>query len=293
MGQIQSNAEAVRRLLGKLRQVHARLLVCYEAGPCGYWLYRELLAQGIECVLVAPSQIPKTANNTRIKNDRRDAVMLARLLRAGELTAVWVPDETHEAMRDLVRARHACSNDRRRARQRIQSFLLKYHLAYAGKAWTRQHRVWLSDRSFGLASQQIAFQSYVNALEQIESRMGELEEQIRLLLGDWALTSQVVALQALRGVGLVVAVSFVCEVGDIRRFEHPRQLMAYLGLVPGEYSSGSKVRGRGITKVGNRHLRSLLFEAAWNYSKRPKVGQYMRQHRPATTPQSAIDIAWK
>jgi transposase len=292
-GQISSNTVSLRRTLRKLADVHGELLVCYEAGPCGYWIYRQLIHDEIPCMIVAPSQIPKTVSEVRMKNDRRDAVMLARLLRAGELTSVWVPDETHEAMRDVVRARHACSNDRRRARQRIQSFLLKYHFSYSGKAWTVRHRVWLSDRTFAVTAQQVAFQNYLNAHEQIESRMVELEQQIRLLLPDWSLAPQVIALQALKGVALTIAVSFVCEVGDIRRFDHPRQLMAYLGLVPGEHSSGGKVRTRGITKVGNRHLRSLLFEAAWNYTRTPKVGQYMRQHRPAETPQSAIDIAWK
>jgi transposase len=292
-GQISSNGVSLRRMLRKLVATHGELLVCYEAGPCGYWIYRQLVHDAIPCMIVAPSQIPKTVSEVRMKNDRRDAVMLARLLRAGELTSVWVPDETHEAMRDVVRARHACSNDRRRARQRIQSFLLKYHYSYSGKAWTARHRVWLSDRTFAVTAQQVAFQNYLNALEQIESRMAELEQQIQLLLPDWSLAPQVIALQALKGVALTIAVSFVCEVGDIRRFDHPRQLMAYLGLVPGEHSSGGKVRTRGITKVGNRHLRSLLFEAAWNYTRTPKVGQYMRQHRPAETPQSAIDIAWK
>jgi transposase len=179
-----------------------------------------------------------------MKNDRRDAVMLARLLRAGELSSVWVPDNTHEAMRDLIRVRHACGNDRRRARQRIQSFLLKYHLSYSGKPWTVRHKIWLSDRSFPLSYQQIAFQNYLNAHEQIEARIKEVDEQIRILMPSWSMAPQVEALQALRGVALTIAVSFVCEVGDIRRFTHPRQLMAYLGLVPGERSSGSRIRGR-------------------------------------------------
>ena len=292
-GMIDSNVTSLRRVVGKLRDAHGNILVCHEAGPCGYWVYRQLELDGIACMIVAPSQIPKTTTEVRIKNDRRDAMMLARLLRAGELTPVWVPDETHEAMRDLVRARHACSNDRRRARQRIQSFLLKYHLSFSGKSWTVRHGVWLSDRSFPLASQQVAFQNYLNALEQIESRMVEVDEQIRLLLPGWSLAPQVVALQALKGVALTIAVSFVCEIGDVRRFHHPRQLMAYLGLVPGEHSSGGKTRGRGITKVGNQHLRSLLFEAAWSYTRTPKVGQYMLKHRPTGVPQSAIDIGWK
>ncbi len=292
-GQVESTRASLRRLTTKLSARHRNFLVCYEAGPCGYWVYRQLQADGIACQIVAPAQIPRTATEVRIKNDRRDAMALARLLRAGELAQVWVPDEAHEAMRDLVRARHACSNDRRRARQRIQSFLLKYHLCYTGKSWTARHRFWLSDRSFPLAFQQIAFQNYLNAHEQIEARMSELEEQIRLLLPSWSLGPQVDALQALRGVALTVAASFVAEVGDIHRFQHPRQLMAFLGLVPGEYSSGGRIRGHGITKVGNRHLRSLLYEAAWNYTKKPKVGQYMRAHRPPDLPQTAIDIAWK
>lgn len=292
-GQIDSSRDSLRRLSRKLTERYTNVVVCYEAGPCGYWVHRQLKDDGIDCRIVAPSQIPRSATEVRIKNDRRDAVALARLLRAGELSDVWVPDETHEAMRDLVRAWHACGNDRRRARQRIQSFLLKYHFSYSGKAWTARHRLWLSDRSFPIPSQQIAFQNYLNALEQIESRAQEIESQVRELLPAWSLAGQVDALQALRGVGLLIAVSFVAEVGDIQRFGHPKQLMAFLGLVPGEHSSGNRIRGRGITKVGNRHLRSLLFEAAWCFTRTPKVGQFLRIHRPVGVPQDAIDTAWR
>jgi transposase len=292
-GNIESNPASLDRLITRLRRRHSRIFTCYEAGPCGYWIYRWCVQRGIACEVVAPSLIRRTTNETRIKNDHRDAMTLARLHRAGELTPVWVPDEVHEAMRDLVRVRESASEERRRARQRIRSFLLKYRCGYTGKNWTKRHRIWLADRTFQIPAQQIAFQNHLNALEQAEARIAEVEAQILQLLPEWALTPQVEALQALRGVALVVAVNFVCEVGDIHRFKHPRQLMAFLGLVPGEHSSGSTRRARGITRVGNSHLRSILFEAAWNYSRFPKVGQYQLTHRNESLPQTARDLAWK
>ncbi len=292
-GQFESNPAALTRLFNKLRSRYTRIAVCYEAGPCGYWVYRWCIQHQIHCDVIAPSNIGKRPNEQRMKNDHRDAMMLARLYRSGELTHVWVPDETHEAMRDLIRVRETASEDRRRARQRIRSFLLKYQYHYGAKCWTKRHRIWLSDRSFPIAAQQIAFQNHLNALEQVEARITEIEQLIQELLPHWSLGCQVEALQALRGVALVVAVNFVCEIGDIHRFERPRQLMAFLGLVPGEHSSGGSHRPRGITKVGNTHLRSVLFEAAWNYTKTPKVGQYQLQHRNDALPQRARDIAWK
>ncbi len=218
---------------------------------------------------------------------------LARLARAGELTTVWVPDPIHEAIRDLVRARHAANRDLKQARQRIQSFLLKHSCLYDKKSWTQRHRTWLANRTFLHAAQQIAFQSYLNAMEQALARRTQLEEQIRELLPAWSLARVVDALQALRGVALIIAVSVVTEAGDMARFENPKQLMAFFGLTPGEYSSGKKTRPRGITKAGNATIRSLLYEAAWSYRQSPKVGAYMLQHMPKDLPQEVKDIAWK
>jgi transposase len=186
-----------------------------------------------------------------------------------------VPDPVHEAMRDLVRARHVASHDTRKARVLVQLFLLKYGLRYDSKPWSYRHRIWLTDRQFEHRGQQIAFQSYLNRLAQAEARKKELEEQIADLIPEWSLGPMVIALQALKDVGPVIAATLVAEVGEFSRFPSPRKLMAYVGLVPGEHSSGGSIRPRGITKSGNSDLRALLFEAAWSYRTSPKVGQFM------------------
>jgi transposase len=291
-GTISNEGDQLEKLVRQLTAKHGRLEFVYEAGPCGYDIHRRLTMAGQVCVVVAPSHIPRKPGD-RVKNDHRDAVTLARLARAGELTAIWVPDVVHEAMRDVVRARHAANKDLKIARQRIQSFLLKYRAVYPGKAWTGRHLSWLANRQFEHRAQQIAFQGYINAMEQALAHRTDLEEQIRALLPDWSLSGLVDALQSLRGVALVIGVSVVAEVGDLTRFESPKQLMSFLGLVPGEHSSGTKIRPRGITKTGNTSVRRLLYEAAWSYRQTPKVGAYMRQHMPKNIPQAAKDIAWK
>lgn len=292
-GTISNDSDQLEKVARQLGAKHPQgLEFTYEAGPCGYDVYRRLTALEYACVVVAPSHIPRKPGD-RVKNDHRDAVTLARLARAGELKAVWVPDVVHEAMRDVVRARHAANKDLKSARQRIQSYLLKYRVIYPGKAWSGRHLSWLANRRFDHTAQQIAFQGYINGLEQALARRTELEEQIRELLPAWSLASLVDGLQSLRGVALVIAASVVAEVGDLARFEGPKQLMSFLGLVPGEHSSGSKIRPRGITKTGNIGVRRLLYEAAWSYRQTPKVGAYKRQHMPKNIPQAAKDIAWK
>lgn len=291
-GNIPNTSTDLQRLVQRLSQRQQRIEFIYEAGPCGYQIYRQLSDHGLDCQVIAPSHILRRPGD-RVKNDHRDAVTLARLGRAGELTPVWVPDPLHESVRDLVRARHVTNGDIKQARQRIQSFLLKYQLIYESKAWTKRHRLWLANRQFAHAAAQIAFQGYLNALEQAESRQAELEQQIREVIPAWSLFPLVTALQALRGVALIVAVTVVAEIGDLSRFENPKQLMAYIGLVPGEYSSGAKTRPRGITKAGNGCVRRVLFEAAWNYRHTAKVGAYKLSHMPAEIPQAAKDIAWK
>ena len=291
-GNIDHTRERLKRLVGKIVEQHGEVEFTYEAGPCGYGIFRQLSAMGLTCHVVAPSHIPRRPGD-RVKNDHRDAVALARLARAGELTDVWVPDPVHEAMRDVVRARHAAGKDLKLARQRIQSFLLRHSCIYEKKPWTQRHRHWLADRSFPHVAQQIAFQSYLNAMEQALSRREDLEEQIRGLLPNWSLAPLVEALQSLRGVALTIAVSVVAEVGDMTRFRNPRQLMALLGLTPGQYSSGKKTRPRGITKAGNVTIRSLLYEAAWSYRQTPKVGSYKLRHMPKDLPQEIKDIALK
>lgn len=292
-GTIPNTVDDLQRLAKKLAERHGCVEFTYEAGPCGYEIYRQLKSHGFLCRVIAPSHIPRRPGE-RVKNDHRDAIALARLARAGELTDVWVPDETHEAMRDIVRARHAANRDLRLARQRIQSFLLQHSCSsYGKKPWTGRHRTWLANRSFAHCAQQIAFQNYVNAMEQALARREQLEQQIRMLLPDWSLNDLVVALQTLRGVALVIAVTLVAEIGDLSRFSNPKQLMAYLGLVPGEHSSGSKTRPRGITKAGSKTVRALLFEAAWCYRQGAKVGSHMLEHMPKEVSQEAKDMAWK
>lgn len=288
---IPNTVEAVNRMVHRLGSKYGRLLYAQEAGPCGYSLHRQLERLGESSCVVAPSRIPKQSGD-RIKNDTRDAMILARLSRAGELAPIWVPDGTHEAMRDVVRARQAASIDVRKARQRIQSFLLKHARRYGRKSWGGQHRAWLANQSFDHPAQQIAYASYLRAEGQAVDRRSELDSQIKELAPSWSLYPLVEALQALRGVAFTIAVSVVAEIGDMSRFTSARHLMAYLGLVPGERSSGSTVRPRGITKSGNRFVRSLLLESAWCYRLRANLGESLRR-RSEGLPQIAKDVAWK
>ena len=289
-GGISNTPTAVAGLLRKLGGRYGKLHVVYEAGPCGYGLCRQINAAGHICQVVSPAHTPRRVGD-RIKNDRRDAILLARLARAGELTPVWVPDETHEAMRDLIRARAVAVKDIRQARQRIRSFLLRYDRRYAGAVWKRTHRTWLGNQSFEHPAQQITFQSYLNAMDQAIDRRDFLDRQIAELVAEWPLGPVVEALQALRGVAIAVAAGVVAEVGDMRRFDNPRQLMAYLGLVPGERSSGQTRRLTSITKAGSTVARRLIVEAAWSYRMPAKIGQAM-QKRQQALPAAVRDIAW-
>ena len=218
-----------------------KLHVCYEAGPTGYGLYRQIQALGHDCLVVAPALIPKRAGE-RVKTNRRDAVTLARLHRAGELTGVWVPDADHEAVRDLVRAREAAADDLRRKRQQLLSFLLRHGRVYSGGGhWTLAHRRWLADQKFEHPAQQIVFQEAIDAIEDAVQRLRRLEQQLALIVPAWSMAPVVEAYQAMRGASFLVAVTFAAEIGDVRRFETPRQLMSFLGLVPAESSTGETV----------------------------------------------------
>lgn len=266
-GQIANEPVALSRLIKKLRGGSRQLLVCYEAGPCGYGIYRRLNAMaGVTCVVVAPSLTPRRPG-VRIKTNRRDAVMLARLLRAEELSAAWVPDERHEAMRDLVRAREAAVADLLRCRQRIAGFLLRQEIGYQGKPWSKKHRLWLGGLELALPAQALMFSELLYALDEAQARRDRLSEHIAELVPSWSLAWLVEALQALRGYALINAVTLAAEIGDPRRFDNPRQLMAYLGMVPSEHSSGERRRPGGLTKTGNARARKALIEAAWTYSR--------------------------
>jgi transposase len=242
--------------------------------------------------VVAPSLIPKKPGE-RIKTNRRDAVTLARLLRAGELTAVWVPDATHEAVRDLVRARAAAAQDLRRKRQQLLSFLLRHGRIFDGRQhWTLAHRGWLAGQKFVHPAQQIVFQDGIDAMEDALARRRRLEAQLLAIVPNWSMAPLVEAYQAMRGASLLVAVTVAAELGDLRRFDNPRQLMAFLGLVPRERSTGDVVRRAGLTLAGNRHARRLLVEAAWSYRHPARVSQALRV-RLEGLPKPVRDIAWK
>ena len=242
--------------------------------------------------MVAPSLIPKKPGE-RIKTNRRDAVTLARLLRAGELTAVWVPDSVHEAMRDLVRAREAAAQGLRRKRQQLLSFLLRHGRIFDGrKHWTMAHRRWLAKQRFDHPAQQIVFQDAIDAIGDAVARLQRLEEQLVAIVPNWSMASVVAAYQAMRGTSFLVAVTFGAEIGDVRRFDNPRQLMGFLGLVPRERSTGETVRRAGLTLTGNRRARRVLVEAAWSYRHAARVSQTLLA-RLEGLPKTVRDIAWK
>lgn len=292
LGNIPNRADHVGKLVERLGKNVQKLRFCYEAGPCGYGLHRQLTGLGHECVVVAPSLIPMKAGD-RIKTDRRDAVMLAKLHRAGELTAVWVPDGAHEAMRDLVRARATSVRVLGKARQHLQGFLLRHGRIYAGKkGWTQPYRRWLTTVRFDHPAQQLVLQDYIHSVEDAEARIGRLTKQIAELVPNWSMATVVEALQAMRGVAFIVAVTVVAEVGDFSRFDNPRQLMAYLGLVPSEYSSGATTRRGGITKAGNALARRVLIEGAWTYRMQARISRKLHD-RVEGLPQAIRDIAWK
>lgn len=289
-GRIANTPSALDRLARKLGHAGARLQFCYEAGPCGYGIQRRLAALGHDCVVVAPSLIPKRAGD-RIKTDRRDAASLARLHRAGELTPVWIPDPGHEAMRDLVRARLDAVHALRRARQQLSGFLLRQGCHYGRPAWTKLHRRWLAGLKFEQVHH-LVLEDYVQAVEAAAARRDRLTAQIAAMLPDWTLAPVVAALQAMRGMALVNAATVIAELGDLSRFTNPRQLMAYLGLVPSEHSSGASVRRGGLTKAGNSAARRLLIEAAWCYRFPARVSRELLLRQEAL-PKAIRAIAWK
>jgi transposase len=292
LGEIENTPGTIERTVKKLAARYGRLQVCFEAGPTGYGLYRQIQELGHECVVVAPALIPKRSGE-RVKTNRRDAVALARLHRSGELTGVWVPDAVHEAIRDLVRAREAAMDDLRRKRQQLLSFLLRHGRIYGGGGhWTLTHRRWLARQVFEHPAQQIVFQEGVDAIEDAVQRLRRLDEQLAIIVPSWSLAPVVQAYQAMRGVSFLVAVTLTAEIGDLRRFETARQLMSFLGLVPGERSTGDTVRRKGLTLAGNRRARRALIEAAWTYRYPARVGEALRT-RLEGVPKAIRDIAWK
>lgn len=292
LGEVSNTPEALIKLVRQLKKGEAQLSFCYEAGPCGYGIHRQLTELGWDCQVVAPSLIPKKAGD-RVKTDRRDSMMLARLHRAGELTAVWIPDDAQEGLRDLTRAREDMKHLQRQAKQRLTAFLLRYGKSYAGKSnWTQAHYRWLETMKFGQIVQQIVFQEYVDTVKVLNKRIDALDKQLECTASESVFWPVIEGLMALRGVNLLTATTVVAEIGDLKRFASAPQLMAYLGIVPSEHSSGaSKSRG-GITKTGNHHVRRVLVEAAWTYRHPARKTAHL-QRRSERTSDAVQDIAWK
>lgn len=274
-GTIVNELDALDKFCRKMVSNSSRLSFVYEAGPCGYGIYRYLTRKGFDCMVAAPSLIPKKSGD-RIKNDHRDAAMLARLHRAGELTAVFVPDAQDEAMRDLSRAREDAVMVAKKAKQRLKAFLLRNRVVFTGRSqWSKVYFNWLADIAMSYPAQQIALQEYIDAVHESLNRVERLTDQIRQLVPGWRLAPMVSALQAARGVSLIVAVTTLAELGDLSRFENPSHLMAHLGLVPSEHSSGDSIKRGGITKTGNGHVRKVLVEAAWAYRMQARVSRLL------------------
>ena len=291
-GKIGGDMESLLKTVRKLQSSGATLCFAYEAGPCGYEIYRTLTKLSFECIVVAPSLIPKKSGD-RIKNDRRDALSLARLHRAGELKAVYVPTEEDEAMRDLTRTREDAIKASRVARQVLLAFLLRHGHRYSGLThWTKSHMIWIAGIKMPHTAQQIALQEYIHAVQENAARVDRLTKQIQELLLSWKQAPMVKALMSLRGVSLIVAVTTISEVGDLTRFDSPKQFMAYLGLVPSQHSSGPRTKFGSITKTGNGHVRKVLTEAAHAYSLPARESRVLL-NRLEGLPQDIRDISWK
>jgi len=292
-GEVANRPAAIKNLLQRLSPEGEVVSYCYEAGPCGYGIYRQITELGHDCMVVAPSLIPRRPGD-RVKTDRRDSEALARLHRAGELTAVWVPDEEQEAMRDLTRARADMKHLQRQSKQRLNAFLLRHGWHYiSGKSkWTQAHWRWLEQVKFARPVQQIVLQEYIDTIHTLGGRVVALETEMSSAVQAWSLWPVVEALMALRGCRLITAMTVMAELGDISRFDTPRQLMAFLGLVPSESSSGPNRRRGGITKTGNGHVRRLLIEAAWCY-RFPARKSAPLQRRAEKTSTAVQAIAWK
>jgi len=293
LGTIPNTFDALAKLVRKLGV--EGLEACYEAGPTGYAVYWQLTKLGVPCMVVAPTLVPVKAGD-RVKTDRRDALKLARLLRGGDLTAVWVPDAEHEALRDLVRAREAAKKDQLRARHRLSKFLLRRGVRrdVATRTWGVLHWTWIKSLHFDNGAQEATFVDYVTEVEHASDRIARLEKAIDIAAADAPPQMRAVidALQSLRGIAKLTAVSVVAELGELSRFTHPRQLMGYSGLVPSEHSSGQSTRRSGITKTGNAHLRRVLVESAWTYRSRPNIGPRLKARQQNAT-EDVKAIAWK
>lgn len=291
VGTTQYSPKQIRKALSKVG-IPTEMRLCHEAGPCGYGLARELRALGLDCEVIAPSRVARRPAD-KIKTDRRDAILLARLHRAGELTPVIIPDPNDEAVRDLVRARADGVNARRRARQQLAAFLLRHGQRYTGgRAWTKRYQLYLSRLTFENPIHHTVFGEARLALTAADSRVERANQSLRDHVEHWRWIDTVRGLMTLRGVDLIAAATLVAELGDFRRFASPPALMSYVGLVPSEHSSGNQQRRGRITKTGNQHARRILVESAWSYRFPARIGETI-QPRLVGQPQDIVDIAWK
>jgi len=294
-GEIANKPKKVARLVERLSQEFNGevLLFCYEAGPCGYVLYRQLLELGHDCQVVAPSLIPKKPGE-RIKTDRRDAGKLSRCLRSGDLTAVWVPDEEQEAMRDLTRTRGDFKAQERKARQQLNAYVLRHGHAWPSNKtrWTKTHYNWLESLKFPHDWQQVVLQEYIDAVKVSTQRVIDITAQMMRVLPQWSMAVVVDSLVALRGIDKLAAMVLLAELGDISRFDSPRQLMAFLGLVPSEHSTGGRRRQGGITRTGNSHARRMLVESAWSYRFPARQTAHLKRKAKPASDEAKV-IAWR
>jgi len=294
-GVISNDLHALEKWVGRLRKAHGSdvvLRACYEAGPCGFGIARRLKQLGVECEVVAPSLTPKRAGE-RVKTDRRDARKLARLLRAGELSPVYIPESTDEAIRDLCRARTDAVDDRCRSRHRLKGFLLRHGYHYQGKSsWSAAHERYLRELVLPHPAMKVILEEYLQGIAAAGERIARCEEAMRALLEKWHLRPAVKALMAMKGFRTVAAMILVSELGEVHRFSHPRQVMAYLGLVPTENTSSDRRRQGHITKCGNAHARWLLVECAQHYATPPKVSKELSR-RQEGQPREVRALSWK
>jgi transposase len=292
LGTIPNNPDAIRKLLKKLGDPK-KIRVCYEAGPCGYVIYRQLTQMGISCLVAAPSLIP-TKPGEHIKTDKRDAKKLAKLLRNGDLTPVWVPDEKQEALRDLLRAREEAGKDSSRKRKQLTSFLMRLGIRPPGKMkrWTISYYQWLKQIKFEEISRQIVITEYIYAVEQAQEKIKRYDKAIEEATAQITNQKLFKALQALRGIGLLTAATLIAEIGDISRFKTAPQLMCFLGLIPGEHSSGNTRHQGGITKAGNTHVRFLMIESSQHYRLNPRIGPELKKRQEGIS-EEVKAIAWK
>jgi transposase len=292
-GKVDNDRSAIRKLMTRLGGPEVEVRVAYEAGPTGYALHRQLTTLGIDCMVVAPSLIPKQPGD-KVKTDRRDALKLARLLRSGDLTPVWVPDEAHEALRNLVRARADAKADQLRAKHRLSKFLLRQGCRPPSGArnWSLRYFQWLRQLEFEHLPDRVVFADYLAEVTAAGDRIKRLEAALHQCAQSSSQVAVIGALQAFRGIGFLSAVTLVAEAGDLRRFRTAPQFMSYVGVVPSESSSGGKQQRGSITKTGNSLLRHVLGEAAHHTRNPPRVSGTLKQ-RQANLPPEVVELAWR